>query len=283
LISRAIPRYFAAGNDDKAFDYMDKHFKSFIDDFDELIKMAGLIFEKGYNPQAMTYFNQAKKLQPQNSKLALWLSSRGMQNEAIVLLNEQITKDPKNTEILVDAVKLILRMGKREMAKSYLAKLKEVSPSNTDALKLSGAIAEEEGKLNEAFSIYEEAFKNDPKDLDIIKYLAEIYYKKKMWDKAMIHLRSALNSYPNMPFLLEGLGNLLITCPDPKLVNITEGIEYSERAYINYKSNISVIISAGRNLAKAYSILGDKQRAAIFINQTNSLAKKENLPQNVFQ
>ena len=80
-----------------------------------------------------------------------------------------------------------------------------------------------------------------------------------MWDKAINHFRLALVSYPNEPFLLEGLGNLLISCPDSGLINVNEGKEYSERAFINFKSPFATKISAGENLSTAYAMSGDKK------------------------
>lgn len=95
-----------------------------------------------------------------------------------------------------------------------------------------------------------------------------------MWDKAINHFSLALNDYPNDPFLLEGLGRLLIFCPDQKLRNLNIGKEYSERAYINFNSSFATKISAGKNLAAAYAELGDREKAYTFMNSTVNLARR---------
>jgi tetratricopeptide (TPR) repeat protein len=257
--------------------YLSRHIELFKDDFNELMDLADLLSGKGFDSQAMNYFNEAKKLKPGDSRLSVWLTNRGMIKEAIKMLDEQLEKDPENVKILSDAVHLLLNSGEKEKARSYLARLKRLSPSGPEVKKFEGRITEIEGNMKKALSFYEDTFRSDPKDLFIIKYLASIYLRDKMWDQAIHHFRLALENLPNEPFLLEGLGRLLILCPDSKLRNVEEGREYSERAYINYKSPFTTKISAGRNLATAYAILGDKQKASEYINLTINLANKGNV------
>lgn len=174
----------------------------------------------------------------------------------------------------------VLKLGDKEMAITYLTNLKKLSPSNRDVKKLTGIIEEREGNLNKALSIYEKAFREDPKDISLIKYLTKIYIRNQMWNKAIILFRSSLGSFPNEPSLLDGLANLLISCPDSKLTNVNEGREYAERAYINVHGTMATKISAGTNLATAYAILGDRQKASKYINLTTDLVRKGNLSQD---
>lgn len=277
LISNTIFGYLIMGDGKKALPYLDQHIKYFGDDFKELMNIANLLYDKGFGSQAMNYFNQAKKLEPENSRLALWLSDRGMKKDAIILLNEQLKKDPENVKILSDAVHLLLNLGKKEMAMIYLTNLKRLLPSSPDVKILTGMVEEKEGNIKDALSIYEEAFRSDPKDIVIIQYLANFYIRNKMWDKAINHFKLALNNYPNDPFLLEGLGRLLISCPDQKLRDLNDGKEYSERAFINFKSPFATKISAGKNLAEVYAELGDRKKAYTYMNSTVNLARRRNV------
>jgi glycerol-3-phosphate dehydrogenase len=102
--------------------------------------------------------------------------------------------------------------------------------------------------------------------------------RQKMWDKAIGIFRKSLEYHPNEPFLLERLGTLLVTCIDPKLRNITEGKDYCERAFINTASHSGTLISAGRSLAIAYALQGDKKDASRIIRMTLNLTKGENVP-----
>jgi tetratricopeptide (TPR) repeat protein len=280
VISNTIYGYLLIGDGKKALPYLDKHINYFKDDFKELMNIADLLYDKNLVPQAMNYFNQAKKLEPENSRLALWLSERGMRKDALILLNEQLKNDPENVKILSDAVHLLLNLREKAMAMTYLTSLKRLSPSDTDVKILTGMVEEKEGNLKDASSIYEETFKSDPKNITIVKYLANFYIRNKIWDKAINHFRLSLNYYPNDPFLLEGLGRLLITCPDQKLRDLNEGKEYSERAFINFKSPFATKISAGKILASVYAELGDRKKAYMYMNKTINLARRRNVSQD---
>lgn len=279
LLSKALFGYFNLGFDKNALPYLDQHLKYFSDDFVELVLFATILYDKGFHSQAMNYFNQAKKLQPENSRLVLWLSDRELINDAGILLNEQLKKDPENVTILSDAVRMYSHLGDKEKTLTYFTRLKRILPSGPEVKKLAGELEENKGNLKEALSIYEEAIKSDPKNLFIIKHLVTIYLRDRMWGKLINHYRLALDYYPNEPFLLEGLGRILITCPDTTFRNISEGRENSERAFINFKTPFPAKLSAGRNLATAYAILGDKKNATRYITITIDMAGKANLSQ----
>ena len=215
--------------------------------------------------------------------MALWLFDRNMKNEAVSLLNEHLKADPENIKNLTNAVRLFSRMGEKEKADAFLAKLKQISPSSPEVKKLIGEMAENKGNLKEALANYEDALRCDPKNLYLIEHLANIYNIELKWNNLILHYRLALDNYPNEPSLLEGLSRVLISCPDTTLKNIPEGGAYAERAFINFKSPNLIKISAGANLATAYAILGDKQKASKYISLATNLARKENVIQNYNQ
>lgn len=268
LISKAVFGYLFLGMGERSLPYLDRHLKYSENDFNELILLATLLFDKGYKSQGMVYFNQAKKIKPEEPKLVAWFSDRGMMNEAVNLLNEQLKKQPENKEILGNAVHLFLKMGVIEKALVYFNHLRQLSPSGAEMYKSAGLIAESERKMQEALSCYGHAIKKDPNDLSTIIHLVALYSQEKMWDEAIGHFRLALKKNPNEPILLEGLGRLLISCPDQKFTDAKEGIEYSERAFINYRSFVVTKISAGKNLVRGYAMLGNKKKQmSIYRNQ----------------
>jgi tetratricopeptide (TPR) repeat protein len=279
LVSNTIVLYFILGRDKDVLPLLDRHFKLFNDDFEELMKLADLLYGKGLELQAMNYFNQAKKVQPGSSRLPLWLLSIGKKNEAVVLINDQLKKEPDNERILTDAVDIYLSINDKDKALTSLTHLKKLYPSNLEARKATGLLLEMDGKMKEAIAVYEEITKTGQKDLSIYKYLASIYLQLKMWEEAINNFRSGLEKYPNEPGLLEPLGRLLISCPVARLRNIDEGREFSERAYIHYKCPPETRILAARNLATAYAIMGDKQMASRYINTTLSMVRRGNVSQ----
>jgi hypothetical protein len=101
--------------------------------------------------------------------------------------------------------------------------------------------------------------------------------KLKMWDRSIQLFRKSLEYHPNEPYLLERLGTLLVSCPDPALRNASEGLEFSERAFIHTRSHASTLISAGRSLSLAYISLGDNQNATLVMKMTINAARRENV------
>jgi tetratricopeptide (TPR) repeat protein len=279
LLSDIVITYFILGREKEVLPLLDQHLKSSHDDIDELMKLADLLYGKGLEAQAMNYFNQAKRVQPGASRLSLWLLSTGKRNEAVILLNEQLKKEPENERILTDAVHIYLNLGDKEKALTYLNSLKRLYPSSIEAKKATGLIFEMEGNQKEAMRVYEEILNSGQKDLAIVKYLASVYLRDKNWNMAILNFKRGLGNFPNEPDLLEPLGRLLISCPDVKLRNVDEGTEYSERAYIHYKCPPETRILAARNLATAYAMVGDKQMASRYINITLSMIRRGNVAQ----
>lgn len=281
LISKTINLFLLMGKGKQALPYLDKHKYYYREDYKELIDVADLLFDNGFNSEAMDYFYLAKKLKSGETdiqaQLAIWLFNRGMNKDALNLMNEQLEKEPDNTDVLSNGVYLLLMLGEKEKAKPLLIRLKRLKPSDPIAIKMTGVLAEKEGNLKEALRMYEKAFKADPEDLSTIKYLGMNYLREEMWNKAILFFRKALEYHPNEPYLLEGLGRLLVTCPDAKLRNIAEGREYSERAFYRFTSPPLTQISAGINLAMAYYELRDRQNASFYINKTIIQARKANV------
>lgn len=276
LLSHSINGYLLYGEGDKVLPYLNQHILYFKEDFNELIHIAGLLYDNGLHSQAMIYFDRAKTLDDNNSRLTLWLAERGMIDDAIKLLNHQLKLQPENTSILTVAVEIFLNLNEKEKAMMYFESLKHHAPSSSAVNMLKGIIKEKDGDINGALVIYEDIFINDPKDIVIAKYLANFYIRNKMVGKAIDHFKCSLNNIPNDPFFLEGLGRILIFCPDQKLRDLKNGIEYSERAYNNFRSTYATRISAGRNLALAYAELGNKVKASEIMKNTISLAKRRN-------
>lgn len=281
LISKAIKLFLWLGSGDHALPFLDRHIKYFSDDFNEMMEVAELLYDNGFKLQAMNYFFQAKKLKSDDtalqSRLALWLGERGMKDDAVTLINELLKKDPNNTKVLNKGFYLFNALGDKDKAIICLNSLNRLLPANPEVKKMTGMMAEKSSKMKEAVTMYEEAFSGDPEDLSNVKYLSTIYLREKMWGKAIVLYKQALEYHPNDPYLLEEFGRLLVFCPDPKLRNLVEGREYSERAFIRSTSPSETQISAGSSLAGACFELGERQKAYTFMSITVNLARRRNV------
>ncbi|MGD0755867.1 MAG: tetratricopeptide repeat protein [Bacteroidales bacterium] len=282
LIAKAIQLFLISDMGKKALPLLDRHINYFQNDFDELKKVGDLLYQKAFYSQAMKYYSKAIKLKQADSQvqscMVICYTKEGKKQQALDLVNEKLDKNKTNPDALADGVTLLLNMGEKEKAISWLNKLMRISPSNTKGQKLKGMVLEQDGKLQEALYMYNLSFNGDPADLTTSRLFGNLLVRQKMWDKAISIFRKALEYHPNEPFLLERLGTLLVTCNDPKLRNIAEGRDFCERAFIHTASHSVTLISAGRSLAIAYAILGDKRNASNVIKMTINFARRENVP-----
>jgi len=282
LIAKSIKIYLWMNLDEKAIALTDKHISYFQESYTDLHKTGTLFYLNGLYPQSMKYLTRALELEPENvdvqKQLAICFWSLGDKQKSNDLLNELIEKNQDNPDVLADIVSLVFfNLRESDKAIGYLARLKQLSPSHPKVQKVSAGIAEENGKIQEAITLYESSFRGDPEDVNTIKYLGSLLYKQEMWGKSIIHYRKALEYHPNEPYFLERLGTYLAGSPDTALRNITEGIEYLERAFDHMSSPPNILVSAGRSLAWAYAKTDDKRNAFTTINQTILIGRNENM------
>ena len=282
LISKAIKLYLKLDNGSLALPLLKPHLIFYKNDVNELTDIAGLLFDKGYYSQSLNYYSNLTNLKPDDSAIesgmAHALTELGKKTEAIELMAKLIEKNKKDFNTLSDGIQFMIEIGEKEKAKQYLRILKLNSPLNAKCFIYDGMLAELDGNSTLAISSYEQACKRDPNDISTIQYLGNILIQQQMWDKALIHLRKALEKHPNEPYLLERIGTLLVLCPDSRFRNYAVAREFSERAFINVQTPSKTMVSAGRSLAMAYAALGDKQKAAAYLNMIITIAKNENYP-----
>jgi tetratricopeptide (TPR) repeat protein len=184
-------------------------------------------------------------------------------------------KNSTNPSVLADGITLLLNIGEKEKADLWLTRLNKLSPSFAKGKQLRGMFDEQNGNWDHALINYNAAFKNDQSDITTIRLLGNLLIRQKLWKEAISVYEKALESHPNDPYLLERLGTLLVTCSDSKLRDIDKGKELCERAFIHTGSHSITLISAGRSLAIAYALQGDKKNASTVIAMTINLATGE--------
>lgn len=283
LISKSVKIFLKIGDTQHIIPFLDQHMKYFKDDRSEIKEVADLLDENGAYAQSLVYYQQAVKLDPEvaelQSNLVMALFNAGMKEKSLDYMNKLLEKDKKNIELLSNGVYIMLKMGENKKADTYLSELMQLAPTKPKVQQLAGMIAERDGKLQQAIDLYEKSFNGDPTDLATIEMLGAILLKQKAWEKSVNLYRKALETHPNEPYLLNKFGALLIGCPDGKLRNIDEGIEYSERALDHKAGSTDIMLSAGTSLAQGYALLGDKRTAAAYLNSVIQLAQSNNAPQ----
>ena len=279
VIAKAIKFFLQMNKGEKAMPYLDKNFDNFKESFKEMSEISSLLFIKGYYPQAIPYFVQTMKLAPdsvsivKNFALCYWKDNK--KDSALALMDKMYSGNKNNPKVLADEIDFMLYIKDRDKAKTFLNKLKQVTPSDPEVFKLTAIIAEMEGNKNVAIPLFETALKIDPANVETAKKLGFIYTEQRLWEKAIHLFRSSLQYHPNENDFLEKLGTLLISCPDPNLQNIREGLELSERAFFHVSSTPETLLAAAKNLALGNAMTGDFKTADSYIHIAMNIAKSE--------
>lgn len=288
IISKAVRQFPQMGLGNQITPLLSEHFSYFVNDYDEMIQVGIRLADAGLKKEATIYFEHAltfsDKSPEENATLAgMFFEKTGMQDKAITLMNKELKQNPDNIKILGDGIFLFLQTGNTQLAKQYYTQLQKLSPGNKKLKIFDGMLAEISGKPTQALVLYEQAFKSNPKNLFLIQRLSSMYYKNEMWAEAIRFFQTALAADPNNANLQMQLGLQLVTCPNEKLRNLTEGKEYSERAFYNSRFTIDDKISAGRTLALAYYQMDNISNARFYINETIKLATNAQVPQSYLQ
>lgn len=284
VVSKYIKHLLRMERGKNAFAYLQKHFDDFKNDYKEMAAMGDQLFTYSFYAQALPYFVQAEKLQPGNidvqANLAYCYWKTGDKQSALNVMDALYEKNKGKVDVLAKEVDFMFKAGQKDKAGSYLTTFKQLAPSHPKLLKLEGMVCEMEGKREAAIPLYEAAFKGDPKDIEVTSKLGNILIEKRDWGRAISLLRTSMQYNPNESILLERLGTLLISCPDPKLQNIPEGLELSERAFYHVSSNMATLLSAGKNFALGNAMIGDFDKASYYMRLTLNIAKSEKVPQD---
>lgn len=284
VITKAIQFFLQMNKGEKAIPFLNENLSYFKDDFNEMSEIASLLYIKRYYSHAIPYYVQAKRLRPESFDLVkdfavcYWKDNK--KDSALNLMNELKEKYGNNPTILATEVDFMLKIGDKENAKVSLAKLRQASPANPKVAKFSGIIAEMEGNRNAAIPMYESALRSDPTDLEMSKKLGAFYIEQRKWSEAISLIRKSLEYHPNESILLEMLGTVLISCPDPVLQNIPEGLELSERAYFHISSTPNTLLAVSKNLALGNVMTGNFQDAKSYVQIAINIAKSEKVSKN---
>jgi tetratricopeptide (TPR) repeat protein len=283
LISKFIKLCLMMNMGNQPSQLLEKHLSLFKDDYNELSGLGYMLYIKGMYKPSLDYYRVARQLRPDDGQvessiiLCIWKSVSI--KAAVDSTLSWLAKNPSDSKVLTEGTGLLLNFKETEKATIYLSKLKRLAPREYTTMSLSGKMEEAKGNLAEAEKLYADALKIKPDDLSNEQNLIKVFLEDKKWEKGIALLRESLGYHPNEPFLLERLGTLLVSCPDRQFRNISEGKEYSERAFIHTRSESATLVSAGRSLAIAYAMLNDKNNAISVLQMTINLAKREGVSQ----
>ncbi len=163
---------------------------------------------------AMIYLRLALYLTPQNGLAILSLGDlyeRIKQNEQAIDVYGMVPNgDPLRTTADIQTGEILETMGRTDEATTYLKRLVDENPGNTDALSALANLQRAHKKYGEAIETYSRILAKAPAPQKAswpIYYFRGISYEReKKWQQAEADLLQALALYPDQPLVLNYLG-----------------------------------------------------------------------------
>jgi tetratricopeptide (TPR) repeat protein len=283
IVSKAIRLYIVMNRASNAIQYINRHLEDFKDDYKELEDIGKGFSNSGLRNVAQRYFLAAGKIENEKpetkSRLAgIYFDRLGMKEKAFELIDTLLKEHPNNSAVIGGAAFLYIQERDMATANKYLLELEKVDPKNPRIKIFKGIIAKNSGDLKKAIEFYEQAFRETPDNFLLINYLVDYYKNNRMWNALANLYQTALKSSPNDPNLLVASGSFLINCPDKKIKNPKQAKEYSERALINFRSNVQIKVTASESLAMCYFELNEKGKALYYTQKAIDDAKDARFP-----
>lgn len=157
----------------------------------------------GDNTKAVNILKDLANKEPDNAKAqydaAFESHSKGDLDDAVIYYRRAIALDPKMTDAYSNIGAALIAKKQYNEALEMLNKAAELDPANTEVKKLISEIKEsqtsskyqealslhQQGKINEAIALYEEALKADPNNPEILTNLGAAYQTNKNYDAAL--------------------------------------------------------------------------------------------------
>jgi len=197
---------------------------------DAVVQISFLYQEQGKIEQAIDYLEHVVQTKPDNPELLLYLGSfyedAKAYEKAENVLKQGLKVDSSN-------IRLRFRLGvvydKRGRKKESIEEMKmviDLDPKHANALNYLGYTYAELGEnLDEAERLIKAALKEKPDDGYITDSLGWVYYKKRLFTKALKYLEKAVSLVPDDPTILEHLGDVYL-----EISNTEKALEFYQRS-----------------------------------------------------
>ncbi len=136
-------------------------------------------------------------------------------DDAESILKSGLEIDPDHIQIHFRLGVVYDKWGKKADSITRMQKVIALDPENANALNYLGYTYADMGQnLDEAEALIRKALKYKPDDGYITDSLGWVFYKKGLYDKALIYLRKAVELAPEDPIILEHLGDAYLKLGD---------------------------------------------------------------------
>ncbi len=166
-------------------------------------RIASLMLDQGRMSEARSYLTKVRQsrtdLYDQLIMVeAQLLADRGFQRQVFEFLDATITADPDNTDFLYFRAMTGQQFGDLLILERDLRRVIELEPENAAALNALGyTLTDQTDRHEEALELIRKALAIKPDEAAFIDSLGWVQYRLQNYEESLVHLRRALDLFPN--------------------------------------------------------------------------------------
>jgi|GEM_PF-918028 len=172
------------------------------DETKALSSLVELYLKQNLTEKAIPILEKLIELEPDKNDNLMVLGDlyikNNMKEKGLGLYQKIIEKDPKNIKVLFEMGNLFFEQGKYQKAISALKNLLDHEPDHAPSLnRLAWIYTIQEKNLDEGIRLSEKSLQLKPNTAGYLDTLAELYYKKKQYQKAIEIINQAIKLAPD--------------------------------------------------------------------------------------
>ncbi len=161
-----------------------------------VLTVAFLYRDMGKTPEAVHFLEAQHAQFPRDIDIILYLSSfyekQDLMDKAMALLENAVADSPENTSLLFRLGAIQDKKGLRQKCIETMKKIISIDADDASALNYLGYTYADMGiHLDQALDLVSRALKLKPEDGYITDSLGWVYFQKKEYEKAVVHLEKA--------------------------------------------------------------------------------------------
>ncbi len=166
-------------------------------------RIAALLADDGRWEEARDHLARKRAEHPARSyQLTLieaqLLTERGLQEEVFDFLDKTLAEDPENTDLLYFRAMTGQKFDRLDILERDLRAIIDIDPDNADALNALGyTLTDQTDRHEEALVLIEKALAIKPGEAAFIDSMGWVQYRLQNYEEALVHLRRALELFPN--------------------------------------------------------------------------------------
>lgn len=179
------------------------------------VQLGQLHLAQKHYGDAQKFYQQALDKDPAGSDglrgLMTTYIEQKQYDKAIAAAQAQIAKSPNNSNFY-DLLGTALFDGKKDYAgaETALRKAVDLDKNNSDAIEKLGKVQIQQGNMDQALALYQQATKDNPKNPIFYILSGELYDAKQNWDQAKAQYQQALVVSPDNALAANNLAYVLL-------------------------------------------------------------------------